>query len=1446
MMKYIHTTLFLLMLLLPLGGKAQRLEIVEDFKEKELSTVLTTYKNEFGHHEKQQVLDNKFPFTVLEVYLEGDEQAVKAAKSKLSLDFGSHFKVEDVCKTYNNRIVFLISSSVRNVYMTCGDGCKEKVVFSGQTLKQNRIYYGRVKYTPAKVTTILENQEPLKKQYFSFHVTPANATVQVLENGEWELWEKEDGVFSKSLYYGQYSYKVYADRFQMEEGTIELNDTCKEKVVKLLPDYGWLTVNSSQISKGASVFLSNIQMTEPKFIGTIPFQSKELDKGDYTLHVQQNKYKKYTRNIIIRPNETTTLTPELSPNFVSLTLSTDAESDLYVDGKRYAKGSWIGTLELGEYSIEARKQYHRSVVKIVQVTDNHANQTIEIDSPKPIYGSLHIKGSPSKASVYVDGKMVGMSPLIVNDLLIGEHQVKVEKDGCAVWKQQVKVVENEECIAKYELEKGVSMDRIVLKGLNVANLSVERYDDEVLIFTYDLPKKAPVRLRMSTDGYTYTDQQRVAGAVGKEIDKGKGCKIAWEIPRDLGRTMQDSLYFQIVASPKFPNGDIKIGSLYYNSTDAGTSVEVARPPYKKEYKFKKIAIPAEISYKGYTYSVTSIGKEAFQNCYNLTSVTIPISVTSIGEDAFRNCYNLTSVTIPISITSIGEDAFWSCSKLTSITIPNGVTSIGLNAFYATPWYDNYARGKDVVYIGKVLYKHNNAKLSAAVVKEGTISITTRAFSGCKSLQHISIPSSVKYVDRIAFNDCSSLASITVDDGNPWLDSRDNCNAIIETKTNKLIVGCRNTIIPNTVTSIGYSAFDDCYNLTSITIPNSVTSIGSSAFYDCYNLTSITIPNSVTSIGYSAFYGCDNLSEIHLPTGMEDKFNKMDGIEDFYERRKNKYSDGWNYYYGKNDVKQDYKKAASYFRIAATQGHADAQNYLGICYDEGKGVDKDYKEAAKWFRKAAEQGNKHAQFNLGNQYYYGEGVDKDYKEAVKWFKKSATQGHADAQNNLGNCYYIGTGVDKDYKEAVKWFRKAAEQGDKTAQSNLGRCYYNGNGVDEDYVEAAKWFRKAADQGSEYAKEKLEEINTVLASKNHQLGEDYFYGQNGKTKDYSQAVIYYRQAADMGHADAQKDLGICYHDGLGVEQNYVEAVKWYSKAANQGHAWAQNNLGNSYFYGEGVVKDLVEAVIWFRKSAEQGNKQAQFNMGVCYQYGSGVIKNLSEAKEWYQKAANQGHKKAVEKLKKLNASGTNGSSVNSSADNSSKKHNNHEYVDLGLSVKWATCNVGANKPEGYGDYFAWGETQPKSTYNWSTYKWCRGSHDTQTKYNTNSSYGTVDNKKTLELSDDAARANWGGAWRMPTDAEFTELREQCTWTWTTQNGVNGYKVTSKSNGNSIFLPAAGYRDDSSLDDAGSYGDYWSSSLYTGSPYLAWGVYFDSSGVDRGYGSRYGGLSVRPVCQ
>ena len=194
--------------------------------------------------------------------------------------------------------------------------------------------------------------------------------------------------------------------------------------------------------------------------------------------------------------------------------------------------------------------------------------------------------------------------------------------------------------------------------------------------------------------------------------------------------------------------------------------------------------------------------------------------------------------------------------------------------------------------------------------------------------------------------------------------------------------------------------------------------------------------------------------------------------------------------------------------------------------------------------------------------------------------------------------------------------------------------------------------------------------------------------------------------------------------------------------------------------------------------------------------------------------------------------------------------YQYVDLGLSVKWATCNVGATKPEEPGDYFAWGETKPKDYYDWSNYKWCAGDYDDLTKYCDYSSYAYassyVDKIYVLQLSDDAARANWGGKWRMPLKSEFDELYASCTWESTTQNGTAGYLVTGK-NGKSIFLPKAGDKYHGSLDDLGSYGYYWSSTVcpYSYNSTYPFRAYAYGNGNKISEFLRCCGLPVRPVC-
>ena len=251
-----------------------------------------------------------------------------------------------------------------------------------------------------------------------------------------------------------------------------------------------------------------------------------------------------------------------------------------------------------------------------------------------------------------------------------------------------------------------------------------------------------------------------------------------------------------------------------------------------------IVLPTNVQYDGVTYIVTSIGYGAFYQCSGLTgTLAIPESVTFIEDEAFGVCGNITSLTIPNSIISIGDWAFSYCSKLNSLTIPNSVISIGEFAFAYSSNIATITIGNSVATIGR------------------------HAFSLCSRVTSVFIPNSVTSIGENPFDQCSSLRQIVVGSGNPEYDSRNNCNAIIHTSTNCLITGCKNTRIPDSITSIGNDAFLICTGLTgTLTIPNSVTSIGNSAFSGCRNLTgTLVLPNSLTTIGNRAFSGCRNLT-----------------------------------------------------------------------------------------------------------------------------------------------------------------------------------------------------------------------------------------------------------------------------------------------------------------------------------------------------------------------------------------------------------------------------------------------------------------------------------------------------------------------------------------------------------------------------------------------------------
>ena len=347
-------------------------------------------------------------------------------------------------------------------------------------------------------------------------------------------------------------------------------------------------------------------------------------------------------------------------------------------------------------------------------------------------------------------------------------------------------------------------------------------------------------------------------------------------------------------------GAVKIDGIYY---ELGTKLKVAKVT-KNQSLFESyggdIVLPSTIIYDDVEYTVSSIGEQAFSSCTGLTSITIPSSVTSIGVYAFFGCEGLTSINIPNSVTSIESGAFDSCTGLTSITIPSSVTSIGGNVFSNCTSLTSITIPNSVTSIGNGFFQHctsmtsinipssvtsiGNAAfngctsltsitipsgvtrlesnvfrdctgLTSITIPNSVTSIGKRAFYRCTGLTSITIPNSVTSIEGYAFQNCGGLTSIVVESGNLTYDSRDNSNAIIETASNTLILGCKNTIFPSNVTSIGDYAFSGCTGLSSIAIPNSVTSIGWEAFRDCTGLKEVIIGTGISNIEDYSFAGC---------------------------------------------------------------------------------------------------------------------------------------------------------------------------------------------------------------------------------------------------------------------------------------------------------------------------------------------------------------------------------------------------------------------------------------------------------------------------------------------------------------------------------------------------------------------------------------------------------------
>lgn len=860
--------------------------------------------------------------------------------------------------------------------------------------------------------------------------------------------------------------------------------------------------------------------------------------------------------------------------------------------------------------------------------------------------------------------------------------------------------------------------------------------------------------------------------------------------------------------------------------------------------------------------VTTIGGYLCYNCSSLPSITVPNTVTTIGIGAFEGCSAMTTATLSTALTAIPRDLFYNCTKLKTCTIPASVTTIGNYAFLDCSSLASVTIPANVTSIGEAAFSDCSSIQTVTFSGTKLTAISNNLFNSCISLKSITIPNGVTSIGNYAFRWCSSITSVSY------------ANA-------------------SKITSLGSGAFSGCTGLTSINIPANVKTIPDDLYYGCTGLTTITIPSQVTSIGLEAFRNCNSVTKVTIPAGVKtigssafsissltdihvswttsaaiptwDNLSKTSGVKlhipcgtgSIYRAK-----DGWKNYtiVGSTQYKLTVSASNSaYGSVKIGSGTASGSvSQNTYCEQEVQltAVPKTGYHFTKWSGGSTATTNPltiympsaaatyTANFAITNYTITaktnnsslgtvsGGGTYQEGKMATLTATPASCTS-AFVQWNDGNTDNPRSFTVTENKTLTAQF--ASLTGNCGASGNnltwsLNRCTgvltISGSGAMKDWSAATDvpWCNYGGNITS-----------VVLPYGLTHIGAYAFYGTAITKVDIPITVQSFGSFAFV-YSGLQE---ICIPEGVTTLPNNlfhhgvfitcttplkrIYLPSTLTTIANQAigrhylstltYPASITSLGSSIYYSgtSPVQKDVYASwpigQIPQKPGVNFSNPTLKPNMHVPY-----GTKSAYGSKGWSQFYT------IVEDV-------------------------DERAIDLGLSIRWASCNIGANAPEENGNFYAWGDTLTRSAFTWSIYPYCGLTINTMTKYCTRAANGTVDNRSTLIAFDDAAYINWGETWRMPTWAEWNELITQCTWKDTTYNNVSVWQVTGP-NGNSIYLPKVGYKNSTSVT-AGCY--YWSSTLNTtnSNDQCNRALYINAANRSGAmYGLRYVGMPVRAV--